>query len=844
MNTKDFIVLPWGKPGNSIKLKYKNARELRMEKVRLELETQEMAQKLQEFRSTQSKEKEEKGSSGYHWKSGKVSKLGNHSHVMSQSKGSVIKLSAGKVKLKLLKEQIQEPVKQPVNNKMANSFGSEKAKTKGQFCGQCEKKAALLVCLECGEDYCSGCFAKSHQKGALRLHRTTLLQAKSQILSSVLDAAHRFIKEAHSQEPQRETNSTNSTKEAGDGQHEPRSQPLQGSSSEVEITTNEAECTKPRERLLGEGSFDEEGSARSFQEVLSQWRTGHHLAKEKQSRLAAKADSLEECEVQTNLKMWSEPITIEFKEDSLSYMEKLWLKKHRRTPEEQLLNVLPNMVIQPRETTTSEKQIPQRENKEEDSDVEETEVQQLNLFLPVEDLNTERPEPSLKIVELDDTYEEEFEESGNTAPYKVELAEADRQQSYAFHDYQKNGLPYELHTHQLRIFNKGKTELLHLCLRNSSTSCKNNSKGRTSNTDFDSLVDLDVYSSDSEKSGEIHVFERKLKEKRVDIKSNQESDGSCVSPENKDYLPSVDLEKRFIEEELSQDIKRSLEFNNLNGRPYDDDSKITPSLLLLQDIALRSQPTAEQYQGLQGFFIFDKNERVNLLPSHSLECSCPNTRITLAEDREWIPDDSLSANADNAIVLGVLQSTQNPTSDGEQLVLGQKPWRPSTVNLPLLSSVKRSSSCLSSSHLRSRSAAARSLSRAASEISEIEYIDRNDQYELFLDDTADQQTLDSLEKELNGLSNLSDPSEKIYSLTSEELPAFGDHSADVSQMSTALLETSEARVPCGVEELSSSGRNTEIQSLFSFCESSTDEEEEEFLDKHHVIMLPWSKSTS
>lgn len=41
-------------------------------------------------------------------------------------------------------------------------------------------------------------------------------------------------------------------------------------------------------------------------------------------------DSLEECEVQTNLKIWREPLNIEIKEDILSYMEKLWLKKHRR----------------------------------------------------------------------------------------------------------------------------------------------------------------------------------------------------------------------------------------------------------------------------------------------------------------------------------------------------------------------------------------------------------------------------------------------------------------------------------------------------------------------------------
>ena len=91
-----------------------------------------MEKKLQEFQSTRSKEKEERGSSGYHWKSGQVSKLGNHSYMMSQNKGNVIKLSAGKVKLKLLREQLQEPVKEPFNYKMANSSESEKPKIKGK----------------------------------------------------------------------------------------------------------------------------------------------------------------------------------------------------------------------------------------------------------------------------------------------------------------------------------------------------------------------------------------------------------------------------------------------------------------------------------------------------------------------------------------------------------------------------------------------------------------------------------------------------------------------------------------------------------------------------------------
>ncbi|XP_020925416.1 zinc finger B-box domain-containing protein 1 isoform X5 [Sus scrofa] len=677
MNTKDFVVLPWGKPGNSVKLKYKNAQELRMEKVQLELENQEMEKKLQEFQSTRSKEKEERGSSGYHWKSGQVSKLGNHSYMMSQNKGNVIKLSAGKVKLKLLREQLQEPVKEPFNYKMANSSESEKPKIKGKVCGQCETKAALLVCLECGEDYCSGCFAKIHQKGALKLHRTTLLQAKSQILSNVLDVAHRFIKEVNPDELKGENHSA---KEMSKSQHTPKSLLLQGNSSEVEVsTTKKEDCANPRDRLLCEGPLDEETSAQSFHEVLNQWRTGHR-DDEKWNVHAAKPDSLEECEVQTNMKIWTEPLTIEFKEDSLSYMEKLWLKKHRRTPQEQLQNMVPETFIPPSKTT-GKAQCSQSEN-DEDSEVEDIKIQPPALFLPVEELNIERPEPSLKIVELDDTYEEELEEPGNIVPYKVELADADSQQSRAFHHYQ-NAFLYEKDIHQHHVFIKEKTNLLHL-LSNSSSHCKDNSKG----------------------------------------------------------------------------------------------------------------------------------------------------------DREWIPDHSINAHVDNAVAVGVLKSTQHPSSSGAQQKTGQTSQRPSTANLPLSTSVKRSSSCLSSSHPQSRNAAAQSLSRAASEISEIEYIDDTDHNEPFLDDTADQQTLDSLEEELNVLRNLADPLEQLYSLTTEELPAFHNHSLSVSQTTLDFLKTSCARSPHEVETQSSSEKDTEIQSWQTLSESSTDEEEEDFLEEQHVMTFP------
>ncbi|XP_039336201.2 zinc finger B-box domain-containing protein 1 isoform X2 [Saimiri boliviensis] len=835
MNTKDFVVLPWGKPGNSVKLKYRNAHELRMEKVRLELENQEMEKKLQEFRSIGSREKEERESSGYYWKSGKGGKLGNQSYMMPQNKGNVIKFSAGKVKLKLLKEQIQEPVKPRVNYKMANSSEYEKPKIKGKVCGQCENKAALLVCLECGEDYCSGCFAKIHQKGALKLHRTTLLQAKSQILFSVLDVAHQFIKHGNPEEPKEENNST---KKTSTSQCKPKALLLQRSSPEVEITTTKrAECTKPRDSLLCEGSFDEEASAQSFQDVLSQWRTGNH--DDKKQNLHSEKDSSEECEVQTNLKIWREPLNIELKEDVLSYMEKLWLKKHRRTPQEQLFNMLPDTFLQPCETT-GDVECSQNENNE-DSDGEETKVQHSALLLPEEILNIERPEPSLKIVELDDTYEEECEEPENSVPYKVELADADSQQSCAFRDYPKNGFQYENDIHQHYVFNKGKRDFLSLCLRNSSTYYKDNSK-ETSNTDFDNIVNPDVY-SDVEKLEESTFFERSLKEKSIDLESNQKSDESCMSHESKDTLPSIGLEKLPIEEKLSQDIEESLEFSNLHKRPSFEDSKTTKSSLLLQEIACRSKPITTQYQGLERFFIFDANERLKLLPSHPLECDYSSTRITLTEDREWIPDHSLSEHADNAIVLGILQDAQNPSSSRKQPKTGKKSRRPSTGKFPLSNSVKESFSCLSSSHPRTTSAAAQSLSRAASEISEIERIDITDQNELSLDDIADQHTLDSLEKELQVLRSLADTSEKLHSLPSEELPAFSSQSLNISQTSTDFLKTSHVKGPCGVEELNSSGRDTKIQSLLSLSESSTDEKEEDFLNKQHVITLPSSKST-
>lgn len=875
MNTKDFVVIPWGKPGNSVKLKHKNARELQMEKIQLELENQKMEKKFREFQSTWNKGKEEMKSSGNYWNSGNVGKLGNKSHLTSQSKMNASKLSSGNVKLKLLNEQIQAPAKQQVNYKMALSFGREKPKTKKKVCGQCENKAALLVCLECGEDYCSGCFAKMHQKGALKFHRTTLLQAKSQILSNVLDAAHQFIKEANA------PNERNMSPEASSkSQEKPKALLLQENSTEVETRAAEGvEGANSRYKPLCEVPFDEEASAQSFQEALTQWRAGHqeekkqqsvHTAKphqeenKKQNVHTAKPDSVEECEVQTNLKIWTEPINIEFTEDSLTYMEKLWLKKHRRTPQEQLQNILSNTSPHPSEAAM-EVQSSQNEN-DVDSNVEEIKVQYPPLFMPVEKLNIERPPPSLTIVELDGTREADMEESGNVVPYRVELADAESQLSSTFPDYQ-NCFPHENGIHQHLVFNKGKTDLLSLCLRTNSTYHKDDLKG-SSNTDFGNSMESGLYSHELIKVRETSSFEQNVTEKNTDPENNQNSGDSYMSFWGKDSKPTGDLHTSFIEGNSSQDTSISLEDHNLKEKPNSEDLKTTKTLPLLQEIALRKKPVNEQYRGLEKFVTVGKNERLGSLPSPSIRGSHPCSTIQLTEDKVWIPDSSFSEHAGGADALYDLPSAENPLPNLQQQKTGQKSQRPSTANFPVSSSARKgSSSCLSSCP-RPRNVAAQSLSRAASEISEIEHIDVTDQNEPFLHNTADQQALDSLEKELNILKNLADPSEKPQSLPSEELPAFIRCSLNFNQMSEDLLEMScnDDNCETGIRHSrvgtlgspypstdkmqnktnqtrtknSTSGRNTEMQSLLSLGDCSTDEDEEDF-DKKHVSTLPWVK---
>ncbi|TNN82803.1 Zinc finger B-box domain-containing protein 1 [Liparis tanakae] len=108
MNLNDFVVLPNNK-AKSVKLNARNLQELQMETVTLAQESNEIEEKLQQLKESMSKEKEERGhSGGFRWKSGQFGSLNSNAvtHSVKKNKENTLqKLSAGKVKIRVLKDE-------------------------------------------------------------------------------------------------------------------------------------------------------------------------------------------------------------------------------------------------------------------------------------------------------------------------------------------------------------------------------------------------------------------------------------------------------------------------------------------------------------------------------------------------------------------------------------------------------------------------------------------------------------------------------------------------------------------------------------------------------------------
>ncbi|XP_068810507.1 zinc finger B-box domain-containing protein 1 isoform X8 [Struthio camelus] len=389
MNINDFVVLPGSKTGTSVKLKAKNVRELQLEKVQLELENKEMEKKLRQLQSNMNREKEErKKSRAYHWRCGQAGPMTIQARVLSQNQKNNSKVSSGKVKLKILKEQIREPMEQSFKCEMANAVAYETSEMKGMLCGKCETNNALLTeaCIPVGK----------------------------------LEIAHRFIKEVNLDESKinlEQKKINNRHQLTSDKSSSLLTSVGSGESSESIWTGLENQ----ESGLLLHGTFNEEESTQSFQEALIQWRSRYCDRRTALNSSEVLSETVGVCEVQTRLTVTKEPIQIEFKEDSLSYMEKLLLKKYRRTPvnqvsSNQVNNLRPVQTLDEHQAAVGGEGGGKGDDGGDDDDltVEDMKRYWAPVFREkVPNAVSESAESSLKIEVLDDSYDKDLEESSD-----------------------------------------------------------------------------------------------------------------------------------------------------------------------------------------------------------------------------------------------------------------------------------------------------------------------------------------------------------------------------------------------------------------------------------------------
>ncbi|XP_030007103.1 zinc finger B-box domain-containing protein 1 [Sphaeramia orbicularis] len=386
MNLNDFVVVP-NNTAKSVKLNARNLQELKMETVVLAQESTEMEDKLQQLKERMSKEKKERvHSGGFRWKSGQSGPLNSNAmriNAKRNEENRLQKLSAGTVKIRVLKDEPLTAPAQPPPPPLAPTKGmgirtvpTRKNRLKGPTCGQCDVKAAGIMCAECSEDYCICCFAKFHQRGALKFHRIIPIQAEIQTHVNTQDVVRCFQAQTESCYPSTVSSLkpspkskrasrflSNSVTRQGDNvpenpnDHIAEHMQLHLEPSQVFVVSHkenrsvevvDEEQKGEKEQLpasLLSGLYDEEESARSFQEALRQWRGGGGGGGggpmiEGAVWVPVQPAELSAMATQTDLspdrggREEREPVRVEFMEYTLTYMDRLLLKKHRRTPVE------------------------------------------------------------------------------------------------------------------------------------------------------------------------------------------------------------------------------------------------------------------------------------------------------------------------------------------------------------------------------------------------------------------------------------------------------------------------------------------------------------------------------
>ncbi|XP_025025943.1 zinc finger B-box domain-containing protein 1 [Python bivittatus] len=726
MNINDFVILPGSKTGVSVKLKEKSVRELQLEKVQLELENKEMEKKLKQLQSNMSREKQERErANGYRWKSGQAG-LGTQPPML-QNKENVVK-------------HAPDPAKQPFVHKTANDAAIEKPKMKGKACGQCEMKPALLVCLECGEDYCPSCFARIHQKGALKLHRTTSLKAKTHIPIGKLEAAQQFLKTISPTE-------TNDQKNNGQ---------------------------KTNGGFFLHGTFDEEESAKSFQEALNQWRSRNcsQTTKEEHSCQVGSENS-GTCQVQTSPPIMKKPVEIEFREDGLKYMERLLIKKHRRSPVDKLPDNIIMDELKLKESLTNE--IPDTWSREEEEEEEEEEVEEEeeddieithNTAIELKKywadvLRQKEPEtvlinsePSLKIKFLEDACKEESEEE----PTNFIVMEAGSDELIYY-----GGTISKSQKIEPDIF---LPPTVNINTRSPLSSVADREKGLTflhNKHEETPKVRTPSQSEKADVAGGCSCAEEmapsSLSERAItkDKCGKTKKKSCCMSNEQTSSPPKWAASKPFPVMELVKESKVSQDMH--------DASPVTPKDSL---VALREKPACNPYRGLEGFFTMGTNclqLGMDSIPSSHKARESPKSSISFSGSEQWTRHLSLGEYADESLVQEILEKEPGRSLSrlGRQtpsiklslpiLSIDNASSRPFSANIPLCRIVKHSPRSSSVIETASKHLNTRPLSQAAFEISEIEGIDVTENDDPFLEYYTNQQALTDLDHELQSITD-------------------------------------------------------------------------------------------
>uniref|UniRef100_A0A8C8A3T1 Zinc finger B-box domain-containing protein 1 n=1 Tax=Otus sunia TaxID=257818 RepID=A0A8C8A3T1_9STRI len=743
--------------------KLRTVRELQLEKVQLERENREMEEKLQQLQSTMSREKEERRkTSAYRWKSGQAGPMTIQARVFSQSKENN-KVSSGRVKLQILKEQIQEPVKEPFKHEMANAVAHEKPEVKGIACGPCEMKSVWL------------------READTRVGK--------------LEVVDHFFKE----EP-----------------------------------SSESTCTGLENQdkgLLLNDIFNEEESAKSFQEALLQWRKDNCDHREQLHASEVLSESVGIREVQTNLTVKKEPIHIEFKKGGLSYMEKLLLKKYRRTPVDQISRscIKDLRPVQ----TPSVHQAVLGGGGEDDDDVDDLTVEEVKRYWTsvfreeVPDTVSESLESSLKIEFLDSSYGKDLEESSNFLVMEAGSMGMNKQ---------GNTEPLKQCGSGLTVADQSKTAP-DLWLRETGDIMRKSSCHLSSAADTQyflpfPLNPVSLQEISQEKMVDCSLGRNALQKESIDLKTMRRSLSSCQLPE-KICNPTELTSNRFLlETQLQKTNKDSQELDSVCS----SQSLVLPVIAnssALQDVTKRQKSASTRYWGLEDFFVLGANpKQVKLKARSSLcaDCGPMDSSIPFPGDGKWVAERSLSEYADDSVVQGVLESQLNRPSSGLEtrnrisplMVVWRsytgndfrRPWSTNTLRCKL------AGNCPTNTQPRPKSSPVCTF-RVDTEISKHKYLAVAKQDEYCWEYEAEQEALLTLEKELQSYTGF----EKHYSLTSVDVTSSSKHSKKISRNTIDLHKNLELK------------DHSRVDTPRGWDESQVDDAEEILEDKQQVLAL-------